>query len=93
MLLAELHAAGERGRALGRHEVAARAPRGAGGRGRPVGGAGGRGRSREEEHYADAHLDGHFLSCALERASSEFEYQDMILYSQVAGLFQVAEWG
>ena len=75
MLLAELHAAGERGGALGRHEVAARAPRGTGGRGRPVGGAGGRGRSREEEHYADAHLDGHFLSCALELSRRGVEIQ------------------
>ena len=62
VLLAELHATEERGGALGRHEVTALAPSGAGGRVRPADLAGGRGGGREEEKGgggADAggHLD------------------------------------
>ena len=65
MRLAEIHAAEERGGALGRHEVAARAPRGAGGRGRPAGGAGGRACSREEEEDGGTDADGHLDSESL----------------------------
>eukprot|EP00964_Phaeocystis_antarctica_P013393 scaffold7334_cov64-Phaeocystis_antarctica.AAC.6 len=47
-LLAQVHAAEQRGGALGRHEVATWAPRRVSGRGSPAGRAGGRG-GREEE--------------------------------------------
>eukprot|EP00964_Phaeocystis_antarctica_P064538 scaffold38836_cov67-Phaeocystis_antarctica.AAC.6 len=53
---AGVHAAEQRGGALGRHEVAARAPRGVSGRGRPAGWAGSRGEREEEDSVANRHL-------------------------------------
>eukprot|EP00964_Phaeocystis_antarctica_P108168 scaffold72791_cov72-Phaeocystis_antarctica.AAC.2 len=50
-----VHAAEERGGALGRHEVAARAPRGATGRGSPAGWADSRRGGWEEEDGGDRH--------------------------------------
>eukprot|EP00964_Phaeocystis_antarctica_P031852 scaffold18016_cov65-Phaeocystis_antarctica.AAC.2 len=72
VVFAEVHAAEERGGALGRHEKAARAPRGAGGRGRPTGWAGGRGEREEEEDDRQHASRDHEIVVAHAEATREY---------------------
>ena len=109
VLLAELHAAEERGGALGRHLEAGAA----GWRGSPVGGAGGRGAREEEEGSGQTHLccpadpvpdrrcnevdvatlQTMWLPCSLSGAYTNYRGFGFPSFSQVLGLSQLRRRG